>query len=178
MLSEVQSEDSNIISSIQDNQNYFNKTAHLLVFLPHAGSKGEKLIQSMKNSLNCMLPKNVTTRATYLGTRLSSKFTEIDDKTVKEHQHDNVYYVKCPESQCLEDYTGETARRLSERVHDHNGRDAESRLVKHVIEKCHKCPKMEDFNIIGKGYRNNTFKRKVSESLVIKDIRPTLNTHH
>ena len=141
LLSEVQLEDANIRSSIQHNQNDVNKTAHLLV-LPYAGSKVEKLIKSMKNSSKCVLLENVTTRVTYSGTRLSSKFTEIKDKTVKEHQHDIVYYVKCPESQCSEDYTGETAQRLSERVLDHSGRDAKSHLVKHAIEKCHKCPKI------------------------------------
>ena len=50
-----------------------------------------------------MLPENVTTRVTYSGTRLSSKFTKMKGKTVKEHQHDIVYYVKCPESQVSED---------------------------------------------------------------------------
>ena len=43
LLSVVQSEDSNIRSSIQDNQNDVNKTKHLLV-LHDAGSKGENLI--------------------------------------------------------------------------------------------------------------------------------------
>ena len=81
------------------------------------------------------------------------------------------------ESQCSGGYTEETARRLRERVLEHNGRDAKSYLVKHAIEKCHKYPKTEDFNIIGKDYRNNNFKRKVTESLLIKDTRTTLNTH-
>ena len=144
--------------------------------MPYAGSKGEKLIKSMKNSLKCVLPENFTARVRYLGTRLSSKFTKIKDKTVKEHQHDIVYYVKCPESQCSKDYTEGMARRLSERVLDHNGRDAKSHLVKHAIKKCHNYPKVEDFNVIGKGYRNNTFKWKFAESLLIKDVRPTLNT--
>ena len=76
---EVYSEDSNIRGSMQDNQNDVNKTAHLLV-LPYAGSKDEKLINSMKNSLKCLLPKNVTTRVTYSGSRLSSKVTKIKDK--------------------------------------------------------------------------------------------------
>ena len=48
--------------------------------------------------------------------------------------------------------------------------------LKHVIKKTHIRPKIEDFNIIGKSYRNNTFKRKFAESLLIKDIRLTLNT--
>ena len=75
----------NIRSSIQDNQNDVTKTTHLLVS-PYTGLKGEKLIKSMKNSLKYVLPKSVTTRVTYSGTRLSSKFTKIKDKTVKEHE--------------------------------------------------------------------------------------------
>ena len=47
----------------------------------------------MENGLKFVLPENVTTRVTYSGTTLSSKFTKIKDKTVKEHQHDIVYYV-------------------------------------------------------------------------------------
>ena len=81
LLSEVQLEDANIRSSIQHNQNDVNKTAHLLV-LPYAGSKVEKLIKSMKNSLKCVLLENITTRVTYSGTRLSSNFAKIKDKTV------------------------------------------------------------------------------------------------
>ena len=130
----------------------------------------------MKNSLKCVLPENVTTGVTYSGTRLTSRFTKIKDKTVKEHQHDIIYYVKCPESQCPEDYTGEMAQRLSERVLCRNGKDAKFNLVKHAIKKCHKYSKMEDFNIIVKDYRNNTFKWKFAKSFLIKGIRPTLNT--
>ena len=110
----------------------------------NADLKGEKLIKSMKNSSKCVLPENVTTRITYSGTRLSSRFAKINDKTVKEYQHNIVYYVKCPESQCSEDYTGETARRLSERVLDHNNRGAKCHLVKHDIKKRNKKSKIED----------------------------------
>ena len=176
LLSEVQLEHSNIRSLTQDKQNDVNKTAHLLV-LPYAGLKDEKLIKSMKNCLKCVLPENVTTRVTYSGTRLSSEFTMIKYETVNKHHYDIVYYVKCPEGQCSEDHAGETARKLSERVLDHNSRGTKSYLVKDAIKKCHKYPKIEDFHVIGKGYRNNTFKRKVAASLLIKDVRPSLNTH-
>ena len=99
-------------------------------------------------------------------------------KTVKGHQHETVNYVKFPENQCSEDYIWETARGLSERVLGHTGRDAKSQLVKHAIENIHKYPEIEDFDIFCKRHRNKTFKRKVTESLSIKDIRPTLNTYH
>ena len=85
-----------------------------------------------------MLTENVTIKVTCSGTRLSSKFTKIKDKTVKGHQHDIVYEVKCLASQCSQDYTGKTARSFSESVLDHNGRDSISQLVKQPIEKCHK----------------------------------------
>ena len=88
----------NIRNSIQDNQNDVTKTTYLSVS-PYAGLKGEKLIKSMKNSLKYVLSESVTTRVTYSGTRLSSRFTKIKDKTVKENEHDTVYYVKCPEGQ-------------------------------------------------------------------------------
>ena len=55
--------------------------------------------------------------------------------------------------------------------------DVQSHLVKHVIEKSDKYSKIEDFNTIGKSYRNDTFKRNVVESLSKKDTTPTLNTH-
>ena len=137
LLSEVQLEHSNIRSLTQDKQNDVNKTAHLLV-LPYAGLKDEKLIKSTKNCLKYVLPENVATTVTYSGTRLSSEFTMIKYETVNENHYDIVYYVKYPEDQCSEDYAGETARKLPERVLDHNSRGAKSYLVKDVIKKCHK----------------------------------------
>ena len=56
------------------------------------------------------------------------------------------------------------ARRLSEKAFDHNGRETKSHLVKHAIEKCHKYPKKEGFNVFSKAHRNNTFKRSCSKS--------------
>ena len=58
-----------------------------------------------------------------------------------------------------------------------DGRDAKSHLVKHANKKCHKYLKIDNFNVLAKGYRNNTFKLKVAESLLIKNVRPTLSTH-
>ena len=54
-------------------------------------------------------------------TSVSSRF-QLKDQTKKD-QHNVVYYVKCPNEQCTEDYTGETGRRLIEHVKDHSGKD-------------------------------------------------------
>lgn len=62
-----------------------------------------------------------------------------------------VFYVKCPEKQYTEDYTGETRKYLIELVEDHSGKDAKLHLIKHAIQTKHKTVSLEDFKITGKG---------------------------
>ena len=47
--------------------------------------------------------------------------------------------------------------------------------MKHSIDSEHKPLEAADYKIIGTGYRNNTMKRKLSEALSIKELKPTLN---
>ena len=79
---------------------------------------------------------------------------------------------ECPELTCINNYVGESARRIREKIKDHNGRDHTS----HSIEKLHKNVNTIDFKIIDKNFHNNKRKRKIAETLWIKDLRPTLNT--
>ena len=69
----------------------------------------------------------------YSASKLSSKFN-IKSNIKQGHQHDNTYFVKCPEETCREDYIGETGIRLSERVVGHSGRDKNSHVLKHCNE--------------------------------------------
>ena len=96
-------------------------------------------------------------------------------KTKFEHNHDIVYHGICAETDCSENYIGETARRISERVKDHTGKDVHSHLFKHAVESGHKVLDVTNYSIIGKGYGNNIKKRKIAEALLIKEIKPTLN---
>ena len=64
---------------------------------------------------------------------------------------------------------------LDERVKDHNGRDRNSHLFKHSVESRHHPVLKNDFRIVGKGYRNNTRRRKIAEALFMKKIKPSLN---
>ena len=75
----------------------------------------------------------VVTKSAYSVRELSNKFN-IKSKIKQDHQH-VICYVKCPEETCREDYTGETGRRLSERVISHSGRDKNSHILKHCLEK-------------------------------------------
>ena len=77
---------------------------------------------------------------------------------------------------CVEDYIGETGRQLNERVIDNNGRDKKSHLYKHLQESNHPCVALSDFKIIGSNFENQNFKRKIAESLLIRESRSSLNT--
>ena len=100
----------------------------------------------MKTTLQYNLPNNIVTKSAHSASKLSNKFN-IKSKIKHYHQHDVIYYVKYPEEICREDYIGETGRRLSERVIDHSGRDKNSHVLKHYIEKDYKLPSLENFII-------------------------------
>ena len=88
-----------------------------------------------------------------------------------------VYYADCPNDKCRENYIGESGRRISERVKDHNGRDLKSHILRHLIESGHANVSYEDFKIIGKNLNNDHWKGRIAESLLIKEKRSTLNSH-
>ena len=110
------------------------------------------------------------------GTKLGTKFN-VTDKTKKEYHHDLVYSVKCPTKKCLESYNGETRRRMIERDNKHSGKDINSHMLTHSIAANHPTVTLDNFTVVSAGYRNKKFKRKVWESLFIKQNRPTLNKH-
>ena len=143
--------------------------------LPYNVQKGEHLVRSLRKDIHRTLPENVQARICYTGTKRGTKFNNIKDPVKKSHQHDVVYYAACPEPGCVEDYTGETGRRLNERVIDHNGRDKKSHLYKHSQESNHPCVALSDFKIIGSNFQNQKFKRKIAESLLIREKRSSLN---
>ena len=88
----------------------------------------------MKKRLKILLPDNVKTDVVFQGKEISPCFNN-KDKTKFSHKHDLVYHSKCAEESCNDDYVGETARRISERVLDHIGRVKNSHILKHQIEK-------------------------------------------
>ena len=102
----------NIETNIDNN--IVTTTAQMLV-LPYKGEKGEKLIKSLNKHVKKVLPENRLSRHAYSSKKLGS-FFNIKDQTKLEHNNDLTYLVKCPEKTCSENYLGETARRINERV--------------------------------------------------------------
>lgn len=150
-----------------------NQNDDLLLVLPYQGKTGEKIVKSLKNTLNNIItaPKLKTV---YTGTKLSSKFN-IKDRTQIKHQNDVIYKIKCPEENCNATYIGETVRRLHERLKDHQGRDKNSNVIKHTITHGHKEISIDDITILAEN--NKTYyNRKILESLFIKKYKPSINS--
>ena len=88
-----------------------------------------------------------------------------------------LFEVSCsPAENCVNYYIGETARRVNE-VNDHTGRYIDSDLLKYSIESVHKPLEAVNYKTIGRDlvYHNNNMKRKLSEALFTKELKPTLN---
>ena len=94
--------------------------------------------------------------------------------TNSHHQHNVVYHAECPEPNCSSNYTGQTKCRLLKRVIQHNRTDKNSHLLKHSSSNNHHRVWMDDFKVLGSGYKWN-IKRKISEALFIKEKKPDLN---
>ena len=127
--------------------------------LPYNGKQGKKLLSKMKKHLKKSLPMEVKITVTYQSKKLGTKF-ELKDKTKFHQQNNLVYYAKCLDKTCSEDYVGETDNRIKERIIDHNKRDKNSHLLKHSREKNYQHVWENDFKILGSNYRSN-FKRKI-----------------
>ena len=83
--------------------------------------------------------------------------------------------MKCSAEICSDDYIGESARRIMDRVKDHDGQDTKSHVLKHSSEKEHVEVTQEDFKIIDSNCKNNRLKRKIAEALLTKQKHPFLN---
>ena len=108
-------------------------------------------------------------------TNLSTQFP-VKDKIDFRHKHNLVYYGECPDEGCKDDYVGETKRCIVERINDHSSKDNSSHLLKHTRENGHTHVWEKDFQILANNYESN-FNRKISESLFIRQLKPTLNVN-
>ena len=167
----------NSINNENHNDTNLNRLSDKIVHtlkLPYRGNHGINLIKSIKTSMKKSLPDKHYVRIILTDTKLSSHFN-IKDDTNKQHKHDLVYCSRCPSTDCTDSYIGETARRLSERVMDHAGRDTKSHIFRHCLNSNHGTVSIENFKILNMGYNNNTYKRRISEALFVKQCRPSLN---
>ena len=106
------------------------------ILLPYTRQKGENLMKSLRKDIHPTLPKNGQTRICYTGTKLATKFNNIEDPIKKYHQHGVVYYATSSKPGGVKGYTGETSIRLNKSVADLNEKkrkDTSSNTRKKVI---------------------------------------------
>ena len=96
------------------------------------------------------------------------------DRTKFEHTYNVVYFSRCPNATCNKTYVGKTDRRIKERIMDHKKRDKSLHLLKHARENQHTHVWKDDFKILNGNYKSSV-KRKISEALYIRTLKPTLN---
>ena len=150
----------------------FSKIVHSLK-RPCKSDHDTNSIKSIKASTKKSFPENRGVRIILTDTKLSSQFN-IKDDTNKQHKHNLVYFSRCPPTSCTDSYIGETVRRLSERVVDHDGRDMKSHIFSHCLHSNHETINIEHFKILNLGYNNSTYRRRISEALFVKQLRPSL----
>lgn len=130
----------------------------------------------MKREISKLLKAEMKTTVAYTSRKLSTYFI-IKHKSKFNHQHDLVWYAECLSGLCHEDNIHERGR-ISEPMMDYNGTDLKSYMLKRSVESGQKTVSKKDFEVLGKNCKKNTWKRKITGLLLIKQIRPTLNTHY
>ena len=118
------------------------------------------------------MPENVRPKIVYNGTKLSTFFS-VKDKVQKEHCSNIIYYYESKTDESIA-YTGETKCRLGKRIKEHQGRDKNSAIVIDFTAKGLPPPSPSEFNILGRNYKNR-LKRRIAESLFIKENKSRLN---
>ena len=141
----------------------------------YSGKQGHQLLSKTKKQFKRTLPDVIKTIISCKSTKLSTKLP-VKNKTDFQYKHHVMYYGKCPNEGCKDDYVGETKRRIVERIKDHNSKDNCSHLLKRARENCNIHIWKKDFQILGNNYQSN-FKRKISESLFIRQLKYTLHVN-
>ena len=156
--------------------NHNEDEIQLQLTLPYAGKVGEKIVEKIQKYVKRTASnkdRKVKVTSIYTSKKLSSRLS-LKDKTKPEHLHNLVYYVPCPNKRCKSAYCGETKRRMEKRTGEHRSTDPNSHVLRHSKRTKHKRVQNGDFKILRQGFKSN-FRRKISESLFIKQYKPDLD---
>ena len=142
--------------------------------LPYGGDKGNTILRKFKRALETILPDTVRPEISLKGKKVSS-FFKIKDKVEDKHSSGFVYEYKCNRSHtCKSSYIGETGRRKEIRVHEHGHTDENSAVFQHSKDTKHAKARDKNFSILATNYPHWR-KRKICESMFIRDNNPDLN---
>ena len=154
-----------------DNEN--DESSTIQMNLPFGGTKGEIIVKKLSRKIERISKNKVNLRVTYTPNKLSSKFP-VKDKIKMAHKHNVTYHINCANKKCQSNYVGQTKCRILKRTLQHNSKDNSSHVLQHSKETKHRRVTLNDVKIIGNRYKSD-FKRRISESLFIKELKPDLN---
>ncbi len=157
--------------STTENTNEENEKV-VFINLPFAGPNGESLVKKLREEVEKKSTK-LKIQVTYTPTKLGSRFA-VKDKTEIENQHNVTYHVLCGNKKCKSNYVGQTKCRICVRTTQHSNTDNASHVLIHSKATKHRRVSMKNVKILGRKYKSD-FKRKISESLFIKALKPDLN---
>ena len=129
-----------------DNEERIKNVKNHLLILPYKGSDVMRSVSSLRKQVNCGLPDNEKLTVSSTGKKRNVCFN-LKDETVFNHEHDIVYYAKCPEESCPHDYVGESGGVL-ERVKDHNGRETSYHIFKHCVAANYQIFSCDDLELL------------------------------
>ena len=138
------------------------------IVMPYAGARGENIMKKITRKL----PENVQPKVKNKGTKLSSFFSA-KDKLDDHHCSNIVYYYQRNDDENV-DYRGETKVRFGKRFKQHQCGDKGSSIVLDFKANNLAPPSPTEFTILAKNY-NNRLKRRIAESLCIKDKKSSSN---
>ena len=153
---------------IPSNEEEIDEKRKPFMIMPYAGERGEKVMKKVMRKI----PEDVRPRIVYTGTKLSSFFPVKDE--IKDKYISNIVYYFDSASENNVDYTGETKCRWGKRIVEHQGRDKKSAIVINFQSKNLAPPQTGEFRILAKNYPNR-LKRRIAESLYIKENKSSLN---
>ena len=145
-----------------------NGNVQPFMVIPYAGKQGEKVMKKIARKM----PESVRPKIVYNGTKLSTFFSA-KDKVLKEHCSNLIYYYQNKDDENAA-YIGETKCRFGKRIQEHQGSDKQSAIVLNFQEKNLPPPSPSEFSILGRNYTNR-LKRRIAESLFIKEKKSALN---
>ena len=146
----------------------------LFIKLPLCGGLSTSIAKSINKLCSNSCP-NLKLQISYDCRKINS-FFKVKDKIPDLYNSGCIYHIKCGEESCNENYVGESKLRLCDRVKKHIRADyfkEFSSIHTHCKNLSHKLPDPIDIKVLA--IENSWHRRKIKESLLIKDKQPTLN---
>ena len=149
------------------------ESSKFFIKLPYCGIMSDKIAQSIYKMFD-----NFTNSKLQISfeCRKVGSFFRVKDKIPIFQSSGCIYHITCGEQSCSDNYIGESKLRLQDRFAKHVNADRYnefSSIFTHCQTASHTLPSPDHVKVLS--VENAWYKRKIMESLFIKNIQPTLN---